>query len=90
MDNLLSLLLFAAFFILMMRYGCGAHMSHRREHRHHDSSGHPTFGARKDPVCGMEVPEDSGYSEIIGGREFRFCSRRCMDEFDTDRKRYAA
>ena len=28
MDRLLSFLLFAAFFYLMMRFGCGSHMGH--------------------------------------------------------------
>ena len=34
MDNLFSLLLFVAFFYVMMRFGCGAHTSHgHRAHR---------------------------------------------------------
>ena len=29
MDGLLSLLLFAGLFYVMMRFGCGSHMAHR-------------------------------------------------------------
>jgi hypothetical protein len=32
MNDLLSLLLFAALFFFMMRFGCGAHGSHGRKH----------------------------------------------------------
>lgn len=49
MEGLISLLLFAAFFYLMMRVGCGAHMVHGH-------GGGREAGARhKDPVCGMDV-----------------------------------
>ena len=33
MDNIVSLLLFVAFFFVMMRFGCGAHMTHGHRHR---------------------------------------------------------
>ena len=38
MDGVVSLLLFGAFLFFMMRYGCGAHMSHGRRHGHHESN----------------------------------------------------
>ncbi len=38
MDGLLSFLLFAGLFYLMMRFGCGAHMVHGHGHGH--GSGH--------------------------------------------------
>ena len=37
MEGLVSLLLFAAFFYFMMRFGCGAHMGHG--HRGHTRDG---------------------------------------------------
>jgi Cu2+-exporting ATPase len=43
-----------------------------------------------DPVCGMPVPVDSGYAEVYDGRLLRFCSRRCLDTFDSEPQRYAA
>ena len=54
MDRLLSFLLFAAFFYLMMRFGCGAHMVHGN-HGGHGHEGHQGAdkGSAKDSVCGM-------------------------------------
>jgi hypothetical protein len=62
MDSWLSFLLFAVFFYLMMRYGCGAHMVHGR-HRGHEGPGAP--GARKGPAairsagCGLDRGRDT-------------------------------
>lgn len=85
MDTLLSLLVLGALFFFMMRFGCGAHMSHGRGGRgqgHRHSGGQNPDVATRDPVCGMEVPVDRGYSKIVGDREIRFCSRRCLEEFE--------
>lgn len=85
MDGLLSLLLFAGLFYLMMRFGCGAHMVH----------GHGRHGGRRsagekhvDPVCGMEVDMDKGYGKMYQGTLHRLCSRSCLDKFDADPERY--
>ena len=90
MDGLISLLLFGAFFFFMMRYGCGAHMSHGRKHRHHESRSEGSARITKDPVCGMEVSADSPYRRMVEGREFRFCSEECVDKFEAGVDRYAA
>ena len=45
MPGLLSLLLFAGFFYLMMRYGCGAHIVHG--HGGHESQQDHAEGAPK-------------------------------------------
>ncbi len=95
MSGLLSLLLFAAFFYLIMRFGCGSHMVHGHgghggngDHEMH--AGHDVAGMKaKDPVCGMEVAPGQGYTEIHEGREYRFCSRKCLDQFDAEPQRYA-
>ncbi len=101
MSGLLTLLLFTALFFLMMRFGCGAHMAHgHRNHGGHEGRDHD--GSRemysshgmaesgsKDPVCGMNVEADQGYSELYEGRRYRFCSRKCLDTFDTEPQRYA-
>ena len=94
MQGLVSLLLFAAFFYLMMRFGCGAHMVHG------DHGGHASHGAdvgdgmvgstAKDPVCGMAVQSGEGYAKMNQGRQFRFCSRRCLDQFEAEPQRYAS
>ena len=89
MQGFFSLLMFAGFFYLMMRFGCGAHMIHG--HGGHAGQGHGTpEGSTKDPVCGMDVPPGAGYSEMHQGRQYRFCSRKCLDQFDSEPQRYAA
>ena len=86
MQGLLSLLVFAAFFYFMMRFGCGAHMVHG-SHGGHEGHG-ATGGSITDPVCGMEVPSGQGYAKMHEGREYRFCSRQCLDQFELEPRRY--
>ncbi len=86
MEGLLSLLLFAALFFVMMRWGCGAHMAHGAGGHGHDHGG---GGGDTDPVCGMKVKADSGYAKVHAGTRYRFCSRNCLDKFDADPARYA-
>lgn len=80
MEGLSSFILFAVFFYVMMRYGCGAHMIHG----HHDSHDHGNSHGAKfiDPVCGKEVEPDQGYGVMHEGNLYRFCSRECLDTFD--------
>ncbi len=78
MDGLLSFLLFGVLFYIMMRYGCGAHMVH----------GHGGGRKSTDPVCGMEVEPEQGYSKMFRGVEYRFCSRNCLDKFDAEPARF--
>ena len=91
MPGLFSLLMFAAFFYLMMRFGCGAHMVHGHGALGgHDSGGVPD-GSLKNPVCGMDVTSGAAaYVERHQGRQYRFCSRKCLDQFDADPQRYVA
>lgn len=95
MEGLFSLLLFAGLFYLMMRFGCGAHMAHghsgheQREHSGH-SQGAPTPESSVDPVCGMEVAPDKGYTKVYEGRPYRLCSRACLDKFEARPQQYAA
>ena len=100
MEGLGSLLLFAALFYFMMRFGCGAHMVHGHgggghgEHASH--GGHAEHGggeqgaSARDPVCGMDVAHGQGYAKMHGGREYRLCSRACLDKFDASPDQYAA
>jgi YHS domain-containing protein len=84
MEGLFSLLLFAVFFYVMMRFGCGAHMVHGD----HSGHGQHTSGGSTDPVCGMPVPADSGYTKVHQGTLYRFCSRNCLDKFDANPQQY--
>ena len=84
MQGLLTLLLYAGLFYVMMRFGCGAHMVHGHgghDHRHQ-------VDAATDPLCGMPVAADHGYAKVHAGRPYRFCSRACLDKFETDPQRY--
>ncbi len=92
MRGLLTLLLYAAFFYLMMRFGCGAHMVHG--HGGHGHEGHgpgsPAEASAKDPVCGMTVEPGQGYTTNYQGRVWHFCSRKCLDSFEAEPQRYGA
>ena len=78
MEGLGSLLLFALFFFLIMRFGCGAHIAH----------GHRRPQKSIDPVCGMEVDSDTGYGMAHAGKIYRFCTRRCLERFDANPEQY--
>lgn len=85
MEGLLSLLIFAGLFYVMMRFGCGAHMAHGKHAGHSGKSGAAKY---IDPVCGMEVEIEQGYGKMHEGELYRFCSRNCLDKFDADPDRY--
>jgi len=88
MDGLLTFLIFAVLFYVMMRFGCGAHMVHGHG-GHGEHAGHGGGGEKyTDPVCDMEVEPDKGYGKMIEGKLYRFCSRSCLDKFDADPQRY--
>lgn len=98
MEGLFALLVIAGFFYYMMRTGCGAHMVHGGHMGHGDQDGHGALAAPagpiapaakgRDPVCGMEVGPERGYSEVYQGNMYRFCSRDCLDKFDTQPQLY--
>jgi YHS domain-containing protein len=42
-----------------------------------------------DPVCGMRVdPVRAKYKAIYKGKVYYFCSRRCMEEFNSNPEYY--
>ena len=86
MDGLLTLLLFAGLFFVMMKFGCGAHMMHGHSgHKKDKRSGSETH---TDPVCGKSVPPIQGYGKMQEGHLYRFCSRECLDIFDANSNQY--
>ena len=97
MTGILWLLIWGLLFYVMMRWGCGAHMMHggHTVNSGHGGTeqgghiGHSSTPTGADPVCGMEVNAGTGYSRAYADREYRFCSRRCLDEFDADPDRYS-
>lgn len=89
MEGALTLLFIVGMFYLMMRHGCGAHMG-RGGHHDHGGGRRKSGGAgHVDPVCGHEVAVEQGYGKMHAGRLYRFCSRKCLDAFETDPARYA-
>jgi YHS domain-containing protein len=95
MEGLVSLLLFAALFYFMMRFGCGSHMVHGHGggghgERYAGHGGHVQVGSARDPVCGMDVAPGQGYTKTHAGREYRLCSRACLDKFEANPDQYAS
>jgi YHS domain-containing protein len=84
MEGVTTFLLFALFFYLMMRLGCGSHMTHGHQRHSQKTKSKPEI----DPVCGMEIGEDEGYGKLHDSRLYRFCSKTCLDEFDLDPDKY--
>lgn len=84
MDGLFSFLLFAVVFYFMMRHGCGSHSVHGHGGHHHKS----TNDNHVDPVCGQHVKVDEGYGKMYQGLLYRFCSRNCLDKFETNPAHY--
>ena len=41
-----------------------------------------------DPVCGMEVAEDSEHARSFRGADFRFCSAHCLQKFNDSPEDY--
>jgi YHS domain-containing protein len=91
MRGLLPLLLYAGFFYLMMRFGCGAHMVHGHGGHGEGHGGHEgQAGSAKNPVCGMPVEPGQDYTKNHEGHELHFCSKKCLDKFDAEPQRYLA
>jgi P-type Cu+ transporter len=38
----------------------------------------------KDPICGMDVEEDTPYKSQIGGETYYFCCLGCKEEFENN------
>jgi YHS domain-containing protein len=94
MEGLVSLVLFAGLFYFMMRFGCGAHMVHGHGgHEEYGGEPHgrmPAESSSIDPVCGVSVTPDQGYTTMYHGRRYRLCSRACLETFEAGPQPYAA
>lgn len=56
------------------------HHDHQHHEGHHTHVSLPTTGL-KDPVCGMDVTEQSHHSTEHEGRPYYFCSAKCKARF---------
>lgn len=96
MGTLLYFALFAGFFFLMMRIGCGSHVMGHGGHSHHGEeglSGEPHQRSAPpetdiDPVCGMSVRTEGSKSSVFRGTAYYFCSAEHRDAFEADPERY--
>ncbi len=88
MRGLLTLLLYAGLFYLMMRFGCGAHTVHGQGGHGQERHGGAQEPSARDPVCGMKVDAGQGYTKFHDGRVLRFCSKKCLDKFEAEPQRY--
>lgn len=88
MSGLVSFLLFGALFFVMMRFGCGAHAGHGGHQGGHGEHDNDSPSAAVDPVCGMAVALDKGYTKVYRGQSYRFCSRDCLDKFEASPDQY--
>lgn len=93
MENIAYLLVWAVLFMVMMRFGCGAHiMGHRHGHYGHHRTGDDRLSAPAqaiDPVCGMTVATAQAKSTVYGGKAWFFCSPACRDKFEASPEQYA-
>ena len=100
MGTLLYFAVFAGFFFLMMRFGCGSHvMGHGHgEHEGHEGHGDGPPGeggpgfqmpvSDVDPVCRMTVRTDTAKSAVYKGRIYYFCSAEHRDQFEAAPNHY--
>ncbi len=42
----------------------------------------------KDPVCGMEVDENTNFKYYYKGKVYYFCCKHCLEEFKRDAEKY--
>jgi len=86
------LLIFAAFFFLMMRGGCGGHVSGHGHHGEQAGRGPGRWSAPEkdtDPVCGMSIETKTAKSAVHDGAVYYFCSQQCRDKFEASPESYA-
>ena len=97
LGNILYFLLLAGLFVVMMRFGCGAHvMGHGHQHgtKSPDDQASDnnvrlvTPDRAVDPVCGMTVQTAGAKSAVHNGRVYYFCSQACRHKFESSPASY--
>ena len=90
MEALLYFGIWAAFFFVMMRFGCGAHiMGHANKTAQDKPAQNGESEVRwvppkkdADPVCGKTVTTDNAKPSVYAGNVYYFCSRECREVFE--------
>lgn len=85
MEGLITFLIFAGLLYVMMRFGCGAHMISGGHHGHKEKTENKK---NVDPVCGREVDIYEGYGKMHNETLYRFCSRNCLDTFESEPEKF--
>lgn len=95
MSALLYFLLWGAFFFVMMRFGCGAHvMGHGQGHAGmaaetaRPPGGEPVPAKAIDPVCGMNIDSAGARTAVNEGSVYYFCSQSCREKFEASPQAY--
>lgn len=93
------LLFWAVLFVVMMRFGCGAHVMGHHRHAHGGDAragganpgeeGSSAPDKTRDPVCGMTVVIAGAKSSIWQGTPYYFCSQDCREKFEAAPQTYA-
>jgi YHS domain-containing protein len=92
MEMLLTIAVWAGLFFVMMRFGCGSHLTGRN---HKNATGNDplaTMGTPElrwvpaekdiDPVCKKTVATRAAKSCVHEGKVYYFCSRDCREVFE--------
>jgi len=84
LGSILSLLVLGGLVFFMMKKGGGCCSSH--DHGEHNNSSETKM--KKDPVCGMDVNEDTEFTQKYDGTSYHFCSAGCLERFRNDPSAY--
>lgn len=100
MNALFYFLVWAVIILVMMRFGCGAHVlghSHGKA-KHGDGGPKEQEGAAvlrwippakdRDPVCGKTVRTSAAKPSVHDGSVYYFCSRDCREIFEAAPEQY--
>ncbi len=93
MSELLWFIIWAVIILVMMRYGCGAHvMGHGHGKTRTDGGEGPRWvppEADTDPVCRKTVKTAHAKPSVFDGHVYYFCSRECREIFEAAPETYA-
>ena len=92
MESLLFFIFWAALIFLMMRFGCGAHVTgHGGSSSKSDGPAASSESEKLrwvppetdvDPVCGKTVKTERAKPSVHDGAVYYFCSRECREAFE--------
>ncbi len=99
MELLVTIAIWAGFFYLMMRFGCGSHLM-GGGHKPGDAKETPAKGDTSelrwvpeekdtDPVCKKTVATSTAKPSVYAGKVYYFCSRDCREVFEAAPELYA-